>query len=115
MQTIEEMVIESQTTEAEENQRQDSPQVSLVSSTQEMANEVSKIDQKFFESLVAEIKKNVHQTREDVSKHNEMLQQLKTEVLKSTEDWRKERDTLKEEKDKLQRELDNFKENLSQI
>ena len=66
-----------------------------------MANEVSKIDQKFFESLVAEIKKNVHQTREDVSKHNEMLQQLKTEVLKSTEDWRKERDTLKEEKDKL--------------
>ena len=73
----------------------------MVSSTRKMADEVAKVDQKFFESLVAEIKKNVQQTREDVSKHNEMLQQLKTEVLKSTEDWRKERDTLKEEKDKL--------------
>ena len=66
-----------------------------------MADDVGEADKKVFESLVAEIKKNVQQTREDVSKHNEMLQQLKTEVLKSTEDWRKERDTLKEEKDKL--------------
>ena len=66
-----------------------------------MADEVAKVDQKFFESLVAEIKKSIQQTLEDVSQRNEMLQQLKTDVLKSTEDWRKESDRLKQENEKL--------------
>ena len=66
-----------------------------------MADEVAKVDQKFFESLVAEMKKSIQQTLEDVYQRNEMLQQLKTDVLKSTEDWRKESDRLKQENEKL--------------
>ena len=74
-------------------------------STQVMADEIAKIDQKFFESLVAEIKKSIQQTRKDVDLHNVMLQQLRKDVLKNSEDWINERDQLKDEKNKLQIEL----------
>ena len=43
-----------------------------------MADDVGEADKKVFESLVAEIKKSIQQTREDVLQHNEMLQQLRT-------------------------------------
>ena len=70
-----------------------------------MADQVVKVDQKVFESLVAEIKKSIQQTRKDVDLHNVMLQQLRKDVLKNSEDWINERDQLKDEKNKLQIEL----------
>ena len=82
-------------------------------STQVMADEIAKIDQKFFESLVAEIKKSIQQTRKDVDLHNVMLQQLRKDVLKNSEDWINERDQLKDEKNKLQIELNNCRNNLN--
>ena len=55
-----------------------------------MAVKAAKNDQKVFESLVAEIKKSINQTRDDVDQHNEMLKQLKKELFKNTEDLLRE-------------------------
>ena len=113
MRMVGEMVADSQATEETENQRQDLPQISLVGSTQEMADVVAKVDEKVFESLFAEIKKSIQQTRLDVDLHNKNFQQLKGDVLKTTEDL------LSEEREemikKLQRELNNYKQNLTKV
>jgi hypothetical protein len=46
-----------------------------------LAVKAAKNDQKVFESLVAEIKKSINQTRDDVDQNNEMLKQLKKELF----------------------------------
>jgi hypothetical protein len=55
-----------------------------------LAVKAAKNDQKVFESLVAEIKKSIKQTRDDVDQHNEMLKQLKKELFINTEDLLRE-------------------------
>ena len=58
---------------------------------------VAKVDEKVFESLFAEIKKSIQQTRLDVDLHNKNFQQLKGDVLKTTEDL------LSEEREKIKK------------
>jgi hypothetical protein len=66
-----------------------------------MADAAAKVDQKVFESLIAEIKKAFSKLDKALLQHR-MLQQLKTDVLKTTKDLLiEERNRFKEENKQL--------------